>query len=254
MSRSDPIRENFFEAVSRAGVVEGVLFYLGALLSFAVLLVDSKTDPTLYEAVMVAFGVSVVAIFSAGLTLRLYLTPRAEDKRRQDFFSSACGVSLIHQRTDGYYNNDCKDPIKRIAAQVLENSLFSKAIALRMARRERVKIVLYVSIWLTLLYYRRTDIGWVVAASQAIFSEQILAKWFRLEWLRMRSERTFDDVYRLFQSKPAITKFTAQTLDALSTYETTKASAAITLSSKSFEELNPSLSAEWDKIRKVLRI
>ena len=74
-----------------------------------------------------------------------------------------------------------KDPIKRIATQVLENSFFSKEIALQMARRERAKVALYALIWLMLLLNRRTDLGWVVAASQAIFSEQIMSKLFRLE-------------------------------------------------------------------------
>ena len=254
MSRSDPIRKSYFDAVQQAEKVFGWLFYLNALLSFCTLLVEQKRHPDVYDVVLVLFSISVVAMFALGLTLRLYLMPRAEDKRRQDFFSSACNVSLIHQQTDGYYNNDVKDPIKRMAAQVLENSLFSKEIALRMARRERVKVAIYVLIWLILLQNRRTDLGWIVAASQAIFSEQILSKWFRLEWLRVRFEKTFDDVFRLFQSRPTVPQFNAQALEALSMYETAKSNAAVTLSSEMFDDLNPSLSAEWDKVKKTLRI
>lgn len=180
MSRSDPIRTNYFDAVQMAEKVNDWLFYISALLSFGTLLVEQKTHPDAYDVVLLLFGISVVAMFALGMMLRLYLTPRAEDKRRQDFFSSACNVNLIHQQTDGYYNNDFKDPIKRMAAQVLENSLFSKEIALRMARRERVKVGVYVLIWLVLLHNRRTELGWVVTASQAVFSEQILSKLFRL--------------------------------------------------------------------------
>ena len=214
----------------------------------------ARRYPNLYDALLIAFGVSVLALFVIGLTSRLYLTPRAEDKRRQDFFSSACGIDLIHQKTDGYYNNDFKDPIKRMAAQVLENSFFSKAIALRMAKWERTKIVVYAVLWLICLLYRRTDLGIVVAASQAVFSEQVLARWIRLEWLRMRFEKTFDDVYKLLQAQPSVGKFNAMTLDALSMYETAKSNAAITLSSRIFEELNRSLSAEWDSIKAALKI
>jgi hypothetical protein len=230
------------------------LFYLNALLSFCTLLVDQKAYPDAYDVVLLLFGISVVAMFALGMILRLYLTPRAEDKRRQDFFSSACNVSLIHQQTEGYYNNDIKDPIKRMAAQVLENSLFSKEIALRMARRERVKVAIYALIWLVLLHNRRTDLGWIVAASQAIFSEQILSRWFRLEWLRIRFEKTFDDVFRLFQTRPSIAQFNAHALDAVSMYETAKANAAITLSSEIFDGLNPTLSEEWDTVKATLKI
>lgn len=254
MSRSDPIRTNYFDAVQQAENVSNWLFYVNAVLSFCTLLVDQKAHPDAYNLVLLLFSISVVAMFALGLILRLYLTPRAEDKRRQDFFSSACNVSLIHQQTDGYYNNDFRDPIKRMAAQVLENSLFSKEIALRMARLERRNVAIYALIWLVLLLNRRTDLGWIVAASQAIFSEQILSKWLRLEWLRVRLEKTFDDVFRLFQTKPPVAQFNAHALDALSMYETAKANAAITLSSEIFDDLNPTLSAEWEKVKAALKI
>lgn len=254
MSRSDPIRTNYYDAVQTAEKVSDLLFYLNALLSFCTLLVDQKAHPDAYDIVLLLFSISVVAMFALGIILRLYLTPRAEDKRRQDFFSSACNVSLIHQQTDGYYNNDFKDPIKRMAAQVLENSLFSKEIALRMARRERVKVAIYALIWLVLLHNRRTDLGWIVAASQAIFSEQILSRWFRLEWLRIRFEKTFDDVFKLFQTRPSIAQFNAHALDAVSMYETAKANAGITLSSEIFDDLNPTLSEEWGTVKATLKI
>jgi len=231
-----------------------LLFFINALLSFCTLLIDQEAQPQAYGVVLLLFGISVVAMFVLGMILRLYLIPRAEDKRRQDFFSSACGVSLIHQQTEGYYNNDFKDPIKRIAAQVLENSFFSKEIALRMARRERIKIVIYALVWLVLLHNRRTDLGWIVVASQVIFSEQILSKWFRLEWLRIRFEKSFDDVYKLLQTRPSVTQFNAHALDALSMYETAKANAAATLSSKIFDSLNASLSAEWEKVKATLNM
>jgi len=254
MSRSDPIRGRYYDAVELANRVSDWLFYIGAVLSIASLLVHKGTYPVAYDLVLIAFAVDVVALCAVGLVSRLYLTPRAEDKRRQDFFSSVCGVALIHEQTDGYYNNDFTEPIMRMAAQVLENSHFSKEIALRMARTERIKILVYGGLWLVCVLSRRTDLGIVVAASQALFSEQVLSKWVRLEWLRIRFEKTFDDVYKLFQSRPPMLKFNAMTLDALSLYETAKSNAAITLSSTSFQEMNPSLSADWESIKAVLNI
>lgn len=254
MSRSDPIRTNYYDAVQTAEKVTDGLFYLNALLSFSTLLIDQKTHPEVYDIVLILFCISVFVMFALGMILRLYLTPRAEDKRRQDFFSSACSVRLIHQQTNGYYNNDLTNPIKRMAAQVLENSLFSKEISLRMARRERVKVAIYTLIWLVLLHNRRTDLGWIVAASQAIFSEQILSRWLRLEWLRIRFEKTFDDVFKLFQTRPSMTHFNAHALDYVTMYETAKANAGITLSSKIFDELNPTLSKEWDTVKATLNI
>ncbi|TPG45517.1 hypothetical protein EAH75_18030 [Rhodanobacter glycinis] len=253
MSRSDPIRKEYFKAVELGDKVSDFLFYLGAFLSIVCLLVNQANFPAISSAVLIAFGVSALSLFVMGLVSRLYLTPRAQDKRLQEFFSSAWGISLIHQKTDGYYNNEFADPIKRMAAQVLENSHFSKAVSLRMARAERVRIILYVSLWLVCVLCRQTDLGVVVAASQAVFSEQLVSRWIRLEWLRVRFEKTFDDVYKLFQSQPPVDQFHAMAFEAVSLYETAKANAAITLSSKIFDDMNLSLSNEWDVIKAALR-
>lgn len=254
MSRSDPIRTRYYDAVDLADKFSDWLFYVGAALSIVALLVEKQAHPILYDWILIFFAVAVLALFAIGLVSRLYLTPRAEDKRRQDFFGSACGVSLTYEKTDGYYNNDFTEPIKRMAAQVLENSHFSKAIVLRMARFERAKVVAYALIWLVCLLNRQTDLGIVVAASQAVFSEQVVSRWLRLEWLRIRFEKTYDDVYRLFQSRPAAPKFNAMTLESLGMYETAKANGAITLSSRVFHQLNAELSIEWERIKAELKI
>ncbi len=254
MSRSDPIRTRYYDAVELADKASDRLFYIGAALSIVTLLVERQVYPIAYTWLLISFAIAVVALFAIGLASRLYLTPRAEDKRRQDFFSNACGVSLTHDKTDGYYNNDFTKPIQRMAAQVLENSHFSKAIALRMAKVERGKVIAYALIWLICLLNRQTDLGIVVAASQAVFSEQVISRWLRLEWLRMRFEKTYEDVYRLFQSKPVASKFDAMTLESLGMYETAKANGAITLSSRVFSEMNDALSIEWDRIKAELHI
>lgn len=254
MSRSDPIRERYFKAVERADGASDWLFYVSAVLSILSLLVERAAHPVAYAWLMGTFAAVVIALFVMGLVSRLYLTPRAEDVRRKDFFTSACGVRLTHEKTDGYYNNDLSNHIGRLAAQVLENSLFTRAISLQMVRRERVRVVAYALVWLVCLLYRQPDLGIVVAVSQAIFSEQLLSKWLRLEWLNRRSDKTFQDVYRLFTAKPAAAEFRAMALDSFTLYETSKANAGITLSSNDFDRLNAELSAEWVRIKSELKI
>ena len=78
MSRSDPIRTDYYAAVQMAGKVSDVLFYVNAFLSCATLMLDRAKQPELYDLVLLAFSLSVVAMFTIGLILRLHLTPRAE--------------------------------------------------------------------------------------------------------------------------------------------------------------------------------
>ncbi|MDI3561766.1 hypothetical protein [Bradyrhizobium sp. Arg816] len=55
----------------------------------------------------------------------------------------------------------------------------------------------------------------IAVAAQIVFSEQIVSRWLGLEWLRRECERTYDDVYRQFQSKgqmiPSLSRHWADT-------------------------------------------
>jgi hypothetical protein len=255
MSRSDPIRKSHYDPVSTASIATDRLFYIAAALSLVFPLVEKTSYPVAVDWIQYLFALAVVALFAIGLISRLYLVPRAEDMRRQDFFSSAMGVSLTHQRTDGYYNNDLTDPSRRMAAQVLENSHFSKSILLRMLWHERTKTFVYLAVWLLFVIHRGTDLGWIVAATQAVFSEQLLSKWWRMEWLRMQCEETYRKVFSLFQaggSNPS--HFNAAAMEAVTAYESAKANAGIVLSSKVFTNLNDELSTEWHTIKDTLHI
>ncbi|WP_206411754.1 hypothetical protein [Lysobacter enzymogenes] len=254
MPKLDPIRDNYYRQVELADKSSDWLFYLGATLSLLSLFIDQTTSPRLSNAALTLFCLDVVALLCLSTASRLYLTPRAEDRRRQDFLSNAFGVSLTHVRTEGYYNNDQTLPIRRLAAQTLENSLFSKTIALRMARRERTKIAIYATIWILVAINRQVSVGVILAISQVIFSEQILAKFLRLEWLRNRFEHVYENTYRLFQTTPRSGDFNACALELLTMYETTKATASITLDSRDFSKINEETSAEWESIKTTLHI
>jgi hypothetical protein len=254
MSRSDPIRTSHYESVSRADTFSDWLFYAATALTLVFPFVERATHPILFDWVQYLFAVAVVLLFGIGLVSRLYLVPRAENMRRKDFFSSAMGVPLTHQKTDGYYNNDLTDPSRRMAAQVLENSHFSKSIILCMLWVERTKISVYIVVWLLCVIYRGTDLGWIVAATQVIFGEQLLSKYLRMEWLRDKCEDTYKDVFSLFQAGTNESHFKAAVLEAVTSYESAKANAGIVLSSKVFNKLNGKLSIEWSEIKATLNI
>jgi hypothetical protein len=254
MPESDPIRERYYTGVERSANATDCLFYAGALLSFMVLAIDRTLHPQLYDWGLLAFVLVVILYFVLGMVTRFYFTPRAEHKRRQDFLTKAFGVSLTHENTVGYYNNDFSRPRDRLAAQVMENSFITKSLALRSAHWERTKTTAYFSIWFAFVLYRRTEFGAILAASQAVFSEQIFSKVIRLEWLRSRCERIYEDLYRLFQSSAPAAKFLPMALDSLLLYETTKSNAGIVLSSKHFDKMNPELTRQWNAIRENLSL
>jgi len=136
----------------------------------------------------------------------------------------------------------------------MENALFTGEILRSMARRERAKTSIYVASFLVALMYKGYPPEvWSIAAL-AVFSEQIVSRFFRLEWLLRRADRAYNDLYALFQSSPGKLAVHARAIGSLALYETSKDNAAITLSAKIFHAKNPSLSKDWDTVREKLKL
>lgn len=251
-TRSDPIRRNYFLPLEKAESLSGWLFYIGAVTSFAPLLIDQAKYSKIYTVALTAFVLVVVLTFITGMAVRLYFFPRAEDARRKEFLSNTFGFDLIHQRTTGYYNNDESDPHKRMGLSVLENLFFTKAILRAMAPIARAKAIVYLGIWLAVVVWRDTPPDWIAAAAQVLFGEEIIARWLRLEWARSRAERIYDATHRLFQSNPDPSRLFAYAVDTFADYESGKALGGIVLSQKIFDRMNPALSMEWEGIKQGL--
>ncbi|MFC0220181.1 hypothetical protein ACFFJ7_17475 [Pseudochelatococcus lubricantis] len=134
-----------------------------------------------------------------------------------------------------------------MGASVLENTLFTKSILGRMLHFERTRICVYILAWLWAAVYRATDLELLAVAAQVLFSEQLLSRWVRMEWLRSRAERLYEDLYALIQSTSDLSskEFRARVIETLIRYETSKAQAGLSLSTGVFNKLNPELSHKW---------
>jgi hypothetical protein len=252
----DPIRIRYYRPLEIAESCSDWLFWIVAILSISSIVIERSIYPNIYDLVLGCFVVGVLVLFILGQSIRLYWSPRAEDKRRQDLLSNSFSVAITHERTVGYYNNEQTNPSRRLCASLLENSFFSKNVALKMAYSQRAKVAFYILVWIAALLNRSTDMTLHAVIAQTVFSEQIISKWVRLEWLRMRFERIYEGLYRLIQTATSSnkTEFPIRVLEAFGEYETSKGYGGITLSPKEFELLNPALSSEWNQIRLALKI
>jgi hypothetical protein len=247
----DPVGEQYFEPLRVAELIVDILFYVSAAFSILALFADRTSRPVLYSVVQIGFALSVVALFVGSLAIRLYFSPRAQKRRYEDFLAHAFATPLSHQQTTRYYNNSAKTVPLRISAQVLENCLYTKSTASRMVTMERIKIVVYVVIWILIALIRSIDLGIVGVAAQIVFSEQILSRWLRLEWIRLKCESVFDDLFQVIKSGADLE---LQAVRLLGEYEIAKAIAGITLSTRLFERNQGRVDREWAQIRTTLGI
>lgn len=254
MSKSDPVNINFYIPLARISFISDLAFFLGAILSVATIYINKENHPALYSFTSIAFAISVAAVFIIGLLVKLYYFPRAEDERIRDFLGHAYGLNLTYKPTDAYYNNNAKSAAKKIGAQLLENSLFSKEISSKMLKGMAVRYSIYAIIWFYTALSRDVDYGIVLIASQILFAEQVLSKFIRLAWLNLRFERTYDQTYRLFLNNVADEKFECAIIEYLIFYETSKTIASLQLSSRIFSKINLKLSSDWESIKKKLNI
>jgi hypothetical protein len=248
----DPIRDRYFKPLEVAEKTGDGLFYGAAVLSIVAVATPKDTYPGIFATAQILFLITTVLGLVIGLAIRLYWTPRAQGMRTEDFFSEAFGIALTHERTKKYYNNEATEPARRIGLQLLENTHFTKAIVLRMCKAERIQIVTYAVMWLAIVLLRATPIDLVVAISQVLFSEQLISRFARMEWLRMKVEGLYASTYRILQSGAKDRASEAAIITNMVAYESAKANAAITTSSKIFQELNSELSREWEEIKKGL--
>jgi hypothetical protein len=252
-AKIDPIRETYYQPLERAEQCSTVLFYLTALASIAVVLIEKVNHPGAYEYSQIIFLLLTAATAVLGILLRLYWAPRAQAKRNADFISKAFEVDLTPERTQGYYNSNASDPAKRIALQLLENSFFTKDIARRACWRSRAGSAVYVAIWIGLVVNRSTSIDLVAWVCQVVFGEAVLSSWARLEWLRSRSEAIFQGVYQRARGGLSHSQyFLASSINDLLEYEGAKAISGVTLPSKLFDRHNSRLSQEWETMRRSL--
>lgn len=254
MTRVDPISDKFFAPIERAEKISNVIFILIVLLSFAAFWFDENSHKKWNALLQWAFLVAVMVFFFLDHWIRLFLGPQGQDYRAKDFISQVYGAPLGVNQTSGYYNNKQTDPARRIAAQVFENSLFSKEITWAMFKTASWLVIAYVILWIAVLTNRESPLPLIAVCAQAIFSEQILSRYFRLLWINRRFQNIFDEMHRLFLSGAQPAEFNAMALESYTKYEAAKALGGITLSSKIFTRLNPRLTVEWNAICQSLGI
>jgi len=245
----------YYASARKAEVASSFLFWTIAIVSLCMPRI-TVLDVSSQNMITAAFIVLVLFHFVVTQLSRLYLVPNAEKKRRQQMLSDAFGSPISCDKTSLYYNNDYSPSVIRLGANTMENSLFSTEIAAKMLVRNRFIIGFYMIIWVFVFAYHPSDVGVLIWITQLVFSGAVIANWLSLEIFRMRCASVYDQLHAHFLHEVGADdeKAIASVLDSFASYEAAKASAGILLSSKVFNQLNPTLSQKWEQIRVDLKI
>lgn len=249
----DPIRDRYFKILERSEKVTDNLFYVGAALALGAVFTEPEY-PKVAIAIQVLFVLIVCGTLALDVLSRFVLAPRGADARLKDFWAKTYSRALTTETTVGYYNSNETSVPRRAAAQVLENVLFTKSILSKMLWRflpfAFASLAVLLAIWIS----RATPISVIATGTQIVLAEQILVRGVRMIWLKLRCDRLFEDLQQLFMARLDEDVFAAVAFECITRYETSKALANITLSDSVFEELNPTLSSDWENMKPRLGI
>ena len=246
-SRRDPIGRDYYVPLGRAELVAKAIFYATAVLSVLALIVPQQW-PLVRQATEIAFLAFSLSLFVISMAVRLYWAPRAHEHRLADLLSNSFKIAMVDDPSDGYYNNNETDPVRRLNAAVMENAFFGKNIVMAMLPAERMLAGGYAIIWVLALLYRSTNLAVVAVVAQVLLSEQVLSRWLRIEFLHGRLERAYRTAYDLATMAIPGDQLQVRTIENLSLYEAWKAEAGISLSTQIFKKLNSKLSTEWERV------
>ncbi|MPM46377.1 hypothetical protein SDC9_93076 [bioreactor metagenome] len=253
MKKRNDSLDKYYRSIELFEKLSSVLYWLLFILSLITLYINGDYINYILSA---AFILLTLLFSIANNYLKIYLIPRAENKRRVHLLSNSLGVSLDNEKTNGYYNNSINPSFLRLGANIFENSLFAKSVVSRMLIKERIKITSYILLFLLSMLYRGANLSAVAIVAQTLFSGEVICKWLYMECLKNENEKIFEGLHHLFLSYSDGRKneFIAQIIDYLVKYESVKAYCGIKQSSKIFFQINSEVSQEWEEIKKKLKI
>ena len=176
----------------------------------------------------------------------------AENERRKTLLSNAYGSELTNKKAIGYYNNNEKNPIKKLGLNIFESTFFTKNNINIMIKHSTIKIIIDVIIWLIIVLMMK-DKNIVLCITQSLFSSEILISYFKLLYFNNKLNEIYNKLFTMFITNKYSNKNESQLLEYTFEYECLKSSIHILLSSSNFNKNNVKWTTDWENIKKKIR-
>ena len=206
------------------------------------------------------FLISINCFFIIGYSilsfLKNYTFFDASSFRRFDFVDNSFETGFGEKRSKEYYTNEnVGKGIYKMAVNSFENCLFSYNISKKMTLTLWIKNIIFAIVILGFAVFGFNNI--LIILIQLTLPLLLLHDAIKLQVFVYRIKRTFENFRRLFndlsQGRNISEKEPEIILNVLD-YETAIVSGGVLLDSTIYDELNPSLSREWNNIKKDYRI
>lgn len=250
--------DKYYKVIENLSKTTTTLFWINSALSIAVFFFNNS--PVAKDFLLYVFIITTLAYFVIENYLSIFSIPQVEDKRRVHLLTNSFNVPLDNERTNKYYNNNLEPSLLKMGANVFEDSLFAERVTREMVKRERIKIIILILVFVVAAIIRTTNLEVLSILAQTLFASTIIPTYLRLQVLHSKNKAIYDNLYNIFlfhnrsNSESDNEKLSAKLLDCFVKYESAKAYSGVKQDTKIFHKINPEVSLEWEEIKSNLKI
>lgn len=248
--------DRHYKIIKKLNATTSTLFWVNAALSIALFFVNDYLNAK--NMLLLVFTITTLAYFVIHSYLSIFNIPKVEGKRRVHLLTNSFNVPLDNERTNKYYNNELEPSLLKLGANIFENSLFAKRVTHEMAKKERIKVGIYIVVFVVALLLRTTELELISIIAQTLFTSTLIPAYLRLEVLHLKNKAIFDSLHDifLFYNQPTENdeRLSAKLLDCFVKYESAKAYSGVKQDSKIFNRINHEVTQEWEEIKSNLNI
>ena len=249
--------DRHYKKIEELNMATSILFWMNAALSIVVFFVDNYI--TVNNILLFVFTITTLSYFIIEINLSIFRIPEVEEKRRVHLLTNSFNVPLDNERTNKYYNNELEPSLLKLGANIFENSLFAERVTHEMVKRERIKVGIFVLLFVIALVLRTTEVELISIIAQTLFASTVIPAYLRLEVLHSKNKAIFDSLYDIFllhsqRTSDSDEKLSAKILDCFVKYESAKAYSGVKQDSKIFHKINDDVTQEWEEIKRNLNI
>lgn len=246
--------QNLFNKRMRADKWSDICIKIATFFSLLSIFIPKFWPLILLNSLIIAVGVILT------WCSKIYIGPYADQERIGGFIDDAFEVKILEKpiTTDYYTNGGVPKGIKRMAANCFENVFFTKNVSEKMLYKIVIKNVLFILIFMIAIVMNFRA-GYFVtlftALLQMLMGSTLLGNLLEHFYFCHAIRGIFDHFKLLYDTlSQEDENFAAQAIYMVLSYERALAYYNSQLDSKVFNELNPKLSEEWEKMKIRYRI
>jgi hypothetical protein len=253
MAQSAP-QYPLWKIIGKIKVAIMTLFWVIFALSILPVFFKSYLDKVDGDDIINVLNIVCLSLFFIlDTTVDFVLTPMADSTRRDDFIDNAFGSTFATHPSVGYYtNNSLSQGIYKAAVNLFENCFFTYSLTKSIIHKRIIATSLILLLVGACSWFGFRQVPFALSLLQVLFSAKLLGAVVKQCILLTRLDHILDNLISLFQQQDFRLNHIgheARFYRLWLKYESLHSTIPAEIPDKTYQQLNPALSAEWENIK-----